>query len=167
MIPEGTYVAIARTHQWGETKAGTRQIALEFEIVEGDFANRTVPWFGYFSDKTWERTCESLRYCGWKGDDLADLGALDYQVQIVVEHNEYDGKCFPRVAWVNRLGSGHIKLQKPLPQEELRRFAARMRSRAAGIKEVEGLPVDSSNRPDPFDLDRGQASLPEEDELPF
>lgn len=140
MLPAGTYpaTAIAADAQFGRTRKGHAQIALPFRIDEGEHAGQAITWFGFFTDKTRERTMESLRYCGWRGDDLSDLGPLDQQVEIVIEHEEYDGKVRAKVQWVNRIGSGRVQLQDQMNESELRQFAAQMRSIARGIPEASG-----------------------------
>jgi len=141
VINAGIYNGRAQSVQWGRTSKGAEQVALEFRIVEGDpeAIGQTVVWFGFFTDKTWERTMESLRYCGWKGDDLSAIRVedLDQLVELVVEHDEYQGDINARVAWVNRPGGGgRLKLKDQLSPDEVRAFAARMKQRAKGVPEV-------------------------------
>lgn len=150
MIPAGTYLAVAQSTQWGKAKSGTKQVAVEFQIIDGSYAGHSITWFGYFTEKTWKRTCEALRYCGWKGDDLTNLGSLNQEVNIVIEHEEYDGKLRAKVAWVNRPGAGQVKLSDPMSDAELRQFAAQMRQRAREIAEVEGAQSGAGRQADPF-----------------
>lgn len=88
-LQAGTYKAVAvpvdvdgmSTYaQFGMTKGGngkapTKQVAVQFELLEGPAAGARLTWFGYFTEKTWQRTVEALRYCGFKGDDLMDASA--------------------------------------------------------------------------------------------
>ena len=107
MISKGTHPAVATDIQWGTAgQDNKKQIAVTFRILEGEDQGLNITWFGYFTAKTYERTCEALRYCGWRGNQLDDLGTLDQKVQIVVEHEEYEGKNRAKVAWVNAFGSG-------------------------------------------------------------
>lgn len=78
LIPPGYYRAVAvpvqtddgETYvQFGETKDGNPQVAVTFAILDGSQQGRRSTWFGYFTEKTTKRTIESLRYCGFKGDD--------------------------------------------------------------------------------------------------
>lgn len=130
MIPEGSYTAVALEHRWGKTSTSKHQLAIQFEIVGGEYEGNKLVWYGYFTDRAVERTLQSLRYCGWVGHDLADLGALDKQVQIVVEHDTYNGNTRAKIAWVNELG---IALKEQMTVEEVRQFAASMRSRIEGM----------------------------------
>lgn len=138
MIPEGQYTATCIDKQFGTTSTGKKQVVLRFRIDSGEHAGQELNWYGYFTDRTWERTLESLRYCGFKGDNLDQLGPLDQQVSIVVGHNEYEGKTSARVDWINRLGEGSISLSNPMKGDELRKFAASMRKRVQGVPEVDG-----------------------------
>ena len=152
IIPEGKYAAVARQHKLGETSNGKEQIGIMFEIIRGPQAGRNVLWRGFFTEKTWERTLESLRFCGWKGDDLSNIGELPYEVEIDVEHENYRDKTFARVAWVNRRGG--VAMQNPLEGNALREFAAAMKRRAAQVQEVDGIIPDVS---------QAQSSSPESD----
>lgn len=140
LLPEGPYTAVAVRHnvQWGKTNGGGEQIVVPLRIVEGPHANKVRTYFGYFTEKTRDRTMESLRYMGWTGDDLLNLGPLDQLVEIVVEHDEYKGDVRDRIAWINARGGGKIKLNNPMGESELRIFAQSMRQRAAQIAEVQG-----------------------------
>jgi hypothetical protein len=136
VIPAGVYPARPTRHQWGYTEGGKEQVLVEFQIT-GDTpeAGTSLAWFGYFTDKTWERTLEALRYCGWEGDDLANLGELDKDVEIVVEHEDDEsGVTRAKVRWVNKPGGGRVQLKKPMSEGELRHFAASMKNRAKNAR---------------------------------
>jgi hypothetical protein len=166
LIPEGTYTAcaVAADVQWGHTSGGKEQIVVPFRILDGEARGRVITWFGFFTDKTWERTMQSLRYAGWTGDDVANLGDLPNQVEIVIGHEEYDGKTRAKIQWVNQIGGGKIQLNNPMADGALRKFAAAMRSRAKGVNEVAGVPASEfkSNGATPFD-DGDPGPSPEDD----
>lgn len=158
MIPPGNYRAVATPistesgdcwAQFGETKNHNPQVVLNFEIIEGDYAGRRVAWFGYFTEKTSQRTVEALRYCGFTGDDLAAAVymPLDQEVQIVIEHEEYNGKWSAKVAWVNRAGGGGFKLDKPMDKNGLSRFAAQMKSAVRDVAEAPGKKGERGQKP--------------------
>lgn len=145
MIEPGKYTAVAREWELGLTKEGGDQIAVKFELTEGEYAGQCLVWYGFFTEKTRVRSLESLRACGWKGDDIAALtGMGDLQVQLVVEHEvqtqgKREGETFAKVRWVNRLGGGGpIKLDRPMDARAKQTFAARMRMHAAQVKPVNG-----------------------------
>jgi hypothetical protein len=126
--------------QFGRAKNGTEQVLVTYEILSGEFAGQRLPWFGYFTKNTYERTIESLRYSGLRGDDISKAvdGPMEQEVTIQVEHNEWEGKVHSRVAFVNKAGGGGVKLADPMKSDELRKFAAKMKTSLHGKPEVEG-----------------------------
>lgn len=144
---DGSHIA-----RFGEASNGTKQVLVYFEILDGDAAGQRLPWFGYFTEGSWKRTIESLRYCGFKGDDLATLDEqeLDQRVSIQVEHEERETengtRVLARIAWVNRVGGSTIKLKKPMDANDLRKFAASMNRYVSGVKEVEGEKASAARR---------------------
>lgn len=158
LIPAGQYAAVAvpvRTEagdswaQFGETKNGNPQVAVNFEILEGEHSGRRITWFGYFTEKTTVRTVESLRYCGFTGNDLAAATymPLENEVQIVIDHEEYNGKWSAKVQWVNKAGGGLFKLEKPMDKRGLERFAAQMRGAVGAIPDAPGKKAERAQRP--------------------
>jgi len=121
----------------GEGENEKEQAVVLFDIVgDNDPDNgRSITWFGYLNDKNFDRTVEALRYCGWEGDELAELpqlaaaGRLAQEVELVVVHEEYQGEWRAKVRWVNRPGGGAVQLKKPLEGQELAAFSARMKGR--------------------------------------
>lgn len=125
--------------QFGVTDNQKKYVTVSFEILDGEDAGQKITWWGYFAtEKNAKRTIESLRYCGFKGDDLSTVGdqELDQRVSLTVEHDEYDGKVRAKVAWVNGLGGGGFKVEKPMAGDELRKFAASLKSHVRSTGEV-------------------------------
>lgn len=141
LIPESFYRAVAvKPIQFGEAKTGTKQVLVQFEIIDGPHSGRLLPWFGFFSEKAHERTLEALRLCGFKGDDLMAVleQPMDQEVSITVEHEVYEGKSHARVAWVNAPGGGGVTLAKPMGADQFRQFAAQLKSKLAKVPAVDG-----------------------------
>lgn len=167
MIPIGKYKARGVEAALGMTKSGNEQIAVLVEITHGDYAGDQLTWYGHFTDKTTERTFESLRALGWEGDDLMDLrGIGSNEVTIVIEHEEgNDGRVRARVKWINS-GGGGLAMKERLDEGSARAFAARMKG-AAIASRSKGGPKPQSNggtrpqrqpvrdEPSPFDDDGG------------
>jgi hypothetical protein len=125
----GTFRAKAVTGGLGYTSTEKPQVAVEFQILDEEFANEAITWFGYFTDDTKERTFESLRVMGWKTDDLSNLdGITENEVRIVVKEEEYQGKTSLKVAWVNKPGG--LALKTPMSPQQAKAFAASMRGEA-------------------------------------
>lgn len=138
LLPEAKYTAQAVDGYLSHTKDGKEQITVKFAIVGGQYDGQSVDWTGFFTDKTFDRTIQSLRYCGWQGDDIADLTGIDTnEVEIVVQHNEYNGKVYPRVAWVNQIGG-----KARMPADEAREFAESIKPRLARMTQTEPEPED-------------------------
>lgn len=138
MITEGRYNAIAEAWKLGITDNGKKYIAVQFKFLEGPVGERRT-WHGYFTEKTQRRTIEAMRYCGWVGHDLLNLEGLDRNmIQLVVQHEEYEGKVRDRIAWVNSPST--IMVKTPLEGSALERFAQQMKGMAMSVEEVEGTP---------------------------
>lgn len=162
MIEAGRYRAVAVSveaedgtevwAQFGRSKIqGTEQVVVNFEILDGASVGSRIAWFGYFSDKTVDRTLEALRICGWKGNDLATAikGPIDNEVSLVIEHEtDPQGQVRPRVRWVNRPGGGGLKIDTMAPKD-MATFAARLRLKAGTAKEVAGKKPDRAATPAP------------------
>lgn len=136
MIPEGRYKARAIDGGLGETSDGNPQVAVRFGLLDEGHEGEEITWFGSFSKNKGngaktplERTIESLRTCGWEGDDLSDLrGITDCEVSLVIAHEEYpkgSGKVSAKVKWVNRTGG--LALKAPMNETSAKAFAARMK----------------------------------------
>lgn len=147
MITNGTYRAKATGEVvLGESsQKGTPFIELYFEITKGENVGGKVRWTSYFSEKTNERTIESLQICGWKGDDLGEfadkgLHGLDTnEVEIVVALEEYNDKegnprTSPKVQWVNRGGGGYLNLAAVMSPQNAESFGDRMRGLVLAMK---------------------------------
>jgi hypothetical protein len=184
MIEAGSYLAFAvpmegedgvHLVRWARTKEKKPQILVYFEITEGPHAGERYPWFGYFTKETYERTIQSLRYMGWKGDDLEKLGALSQEVSIAIGHNEWEGKIRARVDWVNRAGGAAMKLNDPMTAGDLRLFASKIKAVAGKIREVAGKVIDRATHTPEKSTTPAQPSLPaeherqpgEDDDIPF
>lgn len=130
--------ARARKDSWDLGKSGDKEcIAVLFDYVDQNGEAGSIQWWGYFTEKTWERTLDSLRYMGWQSDDLGNLDGLDAnEVELVLDEEEYDGKKRLKVQWVNRLQALYIK--DPMDAQERVSFAARMRGRIAQHNQQNG-----------------------------
>lgn len=136
-IPIGRHPARGIEAKFGKAGTGTPEIAVLFELTEGAAKGHRITWHGYFSDRAQQRTFEALRYMGWQGDDLLTLNGplasvADQEVELDCGEEEYDGKLHIKVNWVNRLGGG-VALKEEMGADELRKFAASMKSAARGV----------------------------------
>jgi hypothetical protein len=136
MILAGNYRAQAVDGHLSYTSKGNEQVVVKLVIAGGPQDGQHITWFGFFSDACFDRTIQSLRYCGWKGDDVSALDGLDAnEVEIVVEHSEYKGKVTPTVRWINQAGGG-----AGMSPVQARDFAESVKGRIAGMTAVEPEP---------------------------
>ena len=162
LVPEGYYDAVAVPIidddgqevlvQWGTAGTGTQQLLLHFSLLdEGEWKGTVLPWWGFFTKDAYQRTLQSLRFCGWVGNSAADLGPLDQKVSILIEHKESQqkpGHWYAQVAFVNRFGGG-VKMKNRMTQREVEQMAARLRSAASAIPPVPGLRVPRGSKATP------------------
>jgi hypothetical protein len=144
----GTYRSKPVEVMMGKSKdKGTPFVGVMFEVVGGDFNGQKLKWEGYLTEKTAERTLESLQHCGWTGDDLSVFakpeGAklLTNEVDLVVEMEpgiKDDGKEYPKVQWVNRAGSGPKFTGAALDAGEAAAFGQKFRGLALALKAKKG-----------------------------
>jgi len=132
LIPAGKYRAKAQTYELAQTKNGDPQVAIDFSLKLGDGTYTRHPWFGHFTEKTTDRTLESLRHMGYQGTNLLEVtpAMLPNVIEVVVEH-ETDQKGQPRskIRWVNR-GAGSAT---PLATDKRANFAAEMAKRFKAV----------------------------------
>ena len=125
---KGKFRARAKEWGFGRTSKGNEHIAVLFEITAGELVSQTVSWRGFFTEQALDRTLESLRHCGWSSDSIVDLDGLEAnEVEIVVDEEEYEGKIYSRVKWVNR--ATRLAFADPMDGAQLQAFAAKLRGK--------------------------------------
>jgi hypothetical protein len=136
VIPAGKYIGTPVSAALGTTSSGKEQIAVQFEFL--DPAGERLTWYGFFTDAAFERTIESLRAMGWTGSSLDEFAGeklpagVDRQVELVVQHEEYQGKTQARLSFVNSIGAG-LALKSAMDANQARAFAAKMKGRIAAL----------------------------------
>lgn len=131
MSRAGKHYGRATDWMFGKSSTGKEQIAVRFRLEGGPHDGDHIVWYGFFTDQTAERTIESLRFCGWAGDNIVEIDALPNLVQLVVEEDTYDGRTRDRVRWINRIGGPLVRDQ--LEGAELADFARRMKAIAMSV----------------------------------
>ena len=135
MLAEGKYTA--RAIEWSQVTQHEETGNEEIRVLFGLEGGQTITWRGYFTEKTAERTIESLRYMGWQGDDITNVDGLDAnEVQLVIKHEEYQGKTQVKVAWVNRLSG--VFVGTPMDASRKQAFAQRMKGLVLATKGAAG-----------------------------
>ncbi len=158
----GLHKAVAVEAQLGKSTNDNPQVAVTFRFTEGPNENKRITWYGFFTEKTTKRTIASLRYCGWRGNDLSDLSSMLFDsdtsqtVELDLQTDTYEGKTRTRVQWVNRLGGGGAALANPMGDQERADFAEKMMGRVTQLAEE-----------DPDCASDGAPAEKEKDGLPF
>lgn len=128
MIPEGRYQCRATEGLLSETEGGNPQVAVDIVIIEeGEWEGQHRTWYGSFTEKSTDRTLQSLRLLGWRGDDLSELVGLgETEAYVTITHEEdQEGNLRDRAAWINS-GAG-IAVKKPMNADSAKAFAERMK----------------------------------------
>ena len=169
MIDKGTYRAVPVDAALGKTGTGKEQIAIMLELA--DDSGRRIPWYGYFTDATFERTIESLRYMGWQGSDLSDFAfglpeGVSQEVEVVIDHEaDQEGTPRARVRWINS-GRG-IAVKERLDEQQARAFGASMRGRIAALQASKGQSASASRASQARQVEQPQPKFGPDEDVPF
>jgi hypothetical protein len=163
---------------WAQSGNGNWQVALPFEVTQGEHAGETITWIGVMHDTAdkngttgHERVIQSLQYAGWQGDDISELAELDdgQAIQIFTEEVElacapdtYDGKTRVKVQWVNKVGAGRFAFKEAATKNDLKSFAAQMK---ATVRSARGAVI--AKKPNGTTPTPAPAAKVSEDDIPF
>lgn len=131
----GSYRAKAISKDLCFTSTGKEQVAVGFEVTDGGPQHgRHITWFGFFTDAAMGYTFEKLRILGWQGSDVSDLSGIGEsgEVEIVCGEEQYNGKTYIKVQFINALGSAGMAVKNTMDDAQKRAFAARMKSFVVG-----------------------------------
>ncbi len=148
------------------------QVGLQIMIVEGEFKNRTLPYYGNLKEGTEavRITLDALEALGatWNGDELSDitpgsLGSVEASAvvehaavqkyingQLVAETEEIDGKQVPRIIpqikYINAIGGVRMKeaLDSDGKDEMNMKFAGTIAERRKKKGGGSNIPIDPS-----------------------
>lgn len=161
-IPAGFYKgrALANSEQYGTSKEGTEQIALDLEIPS---LNRCLTTFLFFTDNATEFAIQRLRACGWTGDDVTKLVGIDTnEIDVSVKYETYQGKERMKVEIATN-GGGRVKLQATMDEKAKRSFGARVAMMIKAGPQPKAAKPANAGKPMPSDERFGGA----DDEIPF
>jgi hypothetical protein len=138
--PTGRFTALVQKAEVGEsTKKGTPGVFFSFKTSEGEIDGTL-----WLSEKTYERSLNTLRECFGFNDDFATLAdqAEGREVSITVEtETDEKGKDWSRVKWINAIRSA----AKPVAGGMLARLSAQAKS----IAKPAGMPAPQPAKPKP------------------
>lgn len=97
---EGNFQAKPVTAEFGLNKKGVPELSIEFEITEGSYAGRRIPYSGLFNEKSTKYTKQAMLVLGWQGKDVQTVAAdvmkapkvVPIEVQIARWENPNTGK---------------------------------------------------------------------------
>lgn len=124
MITAGNKIARAKGIRFVKSQKGTMGLEVAFEFEENGAPAR-MNWTGWLTDTSIKNTLRTLvEVLDYSGDEtvvdvpegdartgmLANQDAINRQkqVELVVEHEEYEGKQRARIKWVNNVGGGQF-----------------------------------------------------------
>lgn len=149
--PGRKYFNGVKANDWalGVTDNGTNYVGISFLVGEGE-QQRPLTAYLYLSDAAADRSIEALRNMGFKGDDISVLAsgaegapdALPLDVDLTVEDEEYEGKTYERVKWINKPRGGPM-VKTRLTAETASSFAAALKARFRAYDAGEGKRVTS------------------------
>ena len=145
---DGTYnnVAVISGELIESKEKRTPGVELLFQLSDED-GGEQIRGTLWLSEGAIKRSVESLRHTGWQGDDLSELSTVGSKLcQIVVETEEYNGRGYPRVKWVNANESagGGGAGQARMSDVAKKQFAAKMRGLVIAVSG--GKPSAAVNR---------------------
>jgi hypothetical protein len=177
-VTPGNYRARATGAVLCRANSGNEQVVITFQIKDpGPFDGAEINYYGSFHPNASKYTLEALETCGFEGDNLLDLsGVVRHEVELVIQDNEYQGRTYTKVAYVNRLGA--IAAKNALSDAEARVFAQRMRDNIRAAKAAKGTNSPNGRPPvskgSPHDPPRSAgrtppspSSSPDDDPIPF
>lgn len=157
----GTFTATVVSADFYYTKNGNEAVAIGLQIDNDnpEVAGEVVSWRGFFTEKALKQTIKSLRTIGWEGNDLSTIDkTIGHRVSVVVEMEEFEGKQYPRVQWINPLGG--MSINNAMGASEKKAFAARMKGAIMAFGDSTTTPTTTQSAPN----DESDYSS---DDLPF
>ena len=134
-----------------ESKTGTPGLRLPLEVTSGECKGTQVEYIAWLSHAALDRSVKTLAdVFGWDGN-LAALASLvesgpfvGRECEITVEDEEYNGKMYPKIKWLNNAGGGTSA--KPRAKEAVAEMVAKLN--ATSMK-LAAEPKDDATKPAP------------------
>jgi len=127
--PQGTYDAVIMNHGFCMSKGKNpkEQFWAQFHTDAGQ-----ITGYFYLTNDAAEHTIKKIRAMGYQGDDLrllSDGQALFKNLcQITVQHDENEGKIYPKVGFVNPFGHQAGPKNDDVVAANAKRFNALLKS---------------------------------------
>lgn len=127
-----------------------------------EFANEigTISWFCTLSDKGKDYLAKQLITLGFQGNDFEDLNKpnmfRDKEVEIVIGQEEYKGKIYTKVKYINEIGGKKFEAIKPEVVKSLGSLKGALDNARKEKGELAGLPNLAP-----------QSAIPKDEEIPW
>ena len=147
IFPAGKYLTRAKEWAIAEGKSAPQAFISFEEVAE---LGRPPAYYGSFSDAALPFTMKALRACGWAGSDLSELehaqcGMDSNQVEIVVDHEVYEGVTRAKVKWVNAPGAGVT----PMAADKKASFVQQMKAKILLLEQGQPKTASRNDGPPP------------------
>lgn len=153
MIAAGRYSAKIKGYGIGTYKDGSPKVMILFSFKDADEKQQELTWAGSLKEgRAREITIDALLVCGLRGEDIKALAggvetgllSTENDVSIVIEHEEYEGKTYARIKWVNPAGGGAFKKSTIAEVQKMAGLDLKTdvlaRRKETGISEDDNLP---------------------------
>jgi hypothetical protein len=140
MLPleKASYRVRAVAADIGMSDNGNRQVSITGRVVDHEhYTDEEITAILHFTEKTQDRSIESLLNFGFPIDDITQLAEADEQkcaellpeiAEFACAPEEYNGSVRLRVQWVNKPGRGKFTFKNKLEGGDLKAFGAEMKS---------------------------------------
>lgn len=124
--------AVPGSHEWGYANTGTEQVGVRVTLLDGEHKGHTCSWYGYFTEKSEERTKEQLKIAGWDDTqenviDLPGLGSTEFSFSYEEETND-QGDVYLSGSFMNRIA---VAMKNKMDDQQKKAFASRLRGASA------------------------------------
>lgn len=156
MIAEGYWKARAVSGGFSKSpEKGVPCVVVELKLLDGPDAGQVINWIGWLSEKTRNRTAESLAHMGFDGENWATVKNKEIIAVVrheVVETKKGEHKTVARVAFINDPNRSTAKFESIAPDQAM---TDSLKALVIDAKQRAGQPADSfefgANKVDPKD----------------
>lgn len=163
LYPEATYPVVAVGHRFGWTSNRNAQIGIRLRITDGPLKDKTLLYYGTFTDAAKEYTIKALRALGMYGDDVfKDISQIYNGVvaNAVYAHETFEGVKRGKVNWIN---GADVVMKDEMDENDLKTFAQRLRGDMKRFPGGGKAPATSSSSTPPQSQQRSRDEAPRDD----
>ncbi|HEY5811241.1 MAG TPA: hypothetical protein VIT91_15915 [Chthoniobacterales bacterium] len=143
-------------------------------VDNNDQKGREIVWNGWLSDKTFDRTIESLTkaFPDWDGNletlENESFSFEGYNCEIVVESELYEGKARCQAKWLNPVGGGGKAMDKEKVSSLVSKLGRQAMAVAKATKQAQAASATAATPTPRSSYVRNVPDLtPADDDIPF